>query len=102
MDCQGRRRASVKKPLREQPLDQKIMTLDQVVDRLGCGYETLLDLVEQGEIPAFRLGMGRSTISWRIFRADLEKLDSETGWPAKPEFLMGGLPLLPPVIIIQP
>jgi excisionase family DNA binding protein len=52
--------------------NSEVMTLQQVADYLSCHYTTAYKLVRRGELPSFRLGVGRIS-DWRFLRSEVDK-----------------------------
>ncbi|CAK7008098.1 helix-turn-helix domain-containing protein [Saezia sanguinis] len=60
--------------------DDEIMTLDEVTLYLKAGKRTVYRLIQEGKIPAFKLGG-----TWRFRRLDLECWIAESTNKQKPE-----------------
>ena len=48
--------------------ESEIITLREVADYLHCYWGTVYQLIQKGDLPAFRVGS-----DWRFRRADIEK-----------------------------
>jgi excisionase family DNA binding protein len=51
-------------------MEREILTLQETADYLRCSRMTIYRLLRQGEIPAFRIGIGRG--GWRFMREPLD------------------------------